>query len=152
MRARWSCMTRRTGESRRIPWRVHAFSLRPWVKVGPSPDPVVLARQASLHHRLPSWLLPGATAKPPRKKGALVSTEVRHPILSRPQQEWAGLEGLFSLDQFSKILPHGPGGAAAPLAASCACLLFPNSRRRTLLATGAAALAGSIGQSFRELV
>ena len=37
---------------------------------------------------------------------------------------------------------HTPGGGAAPLAALVACLLCSNSRRRSRLATGAAALAG----------
>ena len=41
----------------------HAFSMRPWAKVHHSPHPVVPARQASLHHRLISLLLPGAPAR-----------------------------------------------------------------------------------------
>ena len=48
------------------------------------------------------------------------------------------------LGQLSKILSHRPDGGAAPLAALVVCLLLFNSRRLSRLATGAAALAGSI--------
>jgi hypothetical protein len=52
-------------------------------------------------------------------------------------------ELIVGIDRFSKFLSLCSDGGAASLAASGACLVFPNSRRRTFLAIEAAALADS---------
>ena len=88
----------------------HTLSMRPWAEIQPSPDPVVLARQASLHHRQSSWLLPGAAASTPRKQDRQ-SAPKYVTLLRKPQYSLSGKQTVSQ----KFFLRNGPCLSASPL-------------------------------------